>query len=393
MLNVSVLRRFLRRCFLRLFKKSVVLNVARNPRSQGLRRALVYYKTDPFFLPTLLQDFSHTNNVEIKIIVNVLDGFGFTVDLIDRTASDKAILKLVSSYNYDVFICNAAGNSAPNLPIIVENSHMPYRIFYAAGPDPTFSNSLVEQQHDRFQLRTGYNPVRRRLIPKSNSNYLTWFNSIIYMGNSFVRNSYLYADLPLFPVFPAPSERITTKSPVMDRNPNTFLYFGGSGLICKGLDLVLEAFDGLPHLNLSVCGSPDEKDFWSFYSDLLKRNPNIVFYGFLDTSKSSTREFIASHAYNIFPSCSEACATSVVTCMRLGVIPVVTPEVGIDVAPFGHEIKNRDVEAIRALVLELSTATQADISNRVEATLEASKVYSTARFRLLFDKAIGTIVS
>ena len=70
-----------------------------------------------------------------------------------------------------------------------------------------------------------------------------------------------------------------------------------------------------------------------------------------------------------------------------------TPEVGIDVAPFGHEIKNRDVEAIRALVLELSTATQADISNRAEATLEASKDYSTARFRLLFDKAIGTIVS
>ena len=41
-----------------------------------------------------------------------------------------------------------------------------------------------------------------------------------------------------------------------------FLWFGGGGAILKGLDLVVETFASLPHLQLSIIGpSAYEKEF------------------------------------------------------------------------------------------------------------------------------------
>ena len=40
-----------------------------------------------------------------------------------------------------------------------------------------------------------------------------------------------------------------------------FLCFAGNGFICKGVDVLIEAFLQTPDLNLSICGPNTEKAF------------------------------------------------------------------------------------------------------------------------------------
>ena len=54
---------------LRLFKKNVVADLYKNCNQ---KRALLYYKTDPLASSRLVKLYSHTNNAEIIIMLNLL---------------------------------------------------------------------------------------------------------------------------------------------------------------------------------------------------------------------------------------------------------------------------------------------------------------------------------
>ena len=54
-------------------------------------------------------------------------------------------------------------------------------------------------------------------------------------------------------------------------------------MVHKGLDLVLEAFAGMPEYHLTVCGPvASEKDFERGYNQELYHTPNIHTFGWID---------------------------------------------------------------------------------------------------------------
>jgi hypothetical protein len=148
-------------------------------------------------------------------------------------------------------------------------------------------------------------------------------DSIFYIGNEFNVETFSSHQIPMCRINPSTSPILNFELSLLEsKSSNSFIYFGGNGLICKGLDLVLEAFDGLKGVTLDVCCPSNELDFWSYYKPLLERNSHIRFHGFVQVGGREFSEITAKAAFNIFPGSAEGCATSVVTCMRRGVIPV-----------------------------------------------------------------------
>lgn len=376
----------------RIRKKKVVINALsgegapKNP----VGRIFLYYKTDPLFSKRLRDSYQHTNNSEIIEIIRIFNRLGFCVDVIDREATWDDIKPLLK-WKYIVYFANAAGNSAPLHPELSKNINAKCRIYYAAGPEPGYSNELVHIRHAEFDERTGFTSIRRRILKDSNyQERLSNIDAIFYMGNDFCASSFRrVTSIPLFPISPSTSPSLTLDIPAIEeKRTKSFLYLGGNGLICKGLDLVLEAFDGLHDLTLDVCGPSGEIDFWEYYRPLMARNPQIRFHGFVDVTGRLFREITSRTAFNVFPSCSEGCATSVVTAMRRGVIPVVTHEVGLDVGSFGYELNDATVDGIRNVVVNLSGLPQKELKRRVLDTYLASGRYSIEGFRNSLSQAL-----
>lgn len=376
----------------RLRKKKVVVNALRSEGAPEVPvgRVFLYYKTDPLFSKKLRDSYRHTNNSEILEIIRTFNQLGFCVDVIDRDASWDDIKPLLVQ-EYSVYFANAAGNSAPLHAHISKEIDAKCRVYYAAGPEPGYSNELVHRRHDEFDERTGCICVRRRVLKDANfQERLSNIDAIFYIGNEFSASTFRrVVPIPSFPIVPSTSSLLSMDMyDLQKKSAKSFLYLGGNGLICKGLDLVLEAFDGLHDLTLDVCAPSDEADFWKYYRPLLKRNPQIRFHGFVDVTGKLFREITARTAFNVFPSCSEGCATSVVTAMRRGVIPVVTHEVGVDVDSFGYELNDATVNGIRNVVVDLSGLPQKELKRRVVAAYLESGRYSIEGFRNSLSHAV-----
>lgn len=372
---------------LRFFKKNVVMGIG--AQAAVKKRALVYFKTDPLFSRRLRDTYVHTNNAEIMAIIDIFNRLGFVVDLVDRDASWSEIEPLLTT-EYDVYLANAAGNSAPLHDRINTAISARHRIFFAAGPEPQASNLLVEARHVDFDRRTGSNCVRRRLVEGDElARRFKRMDAVFYVGNRFSEETYVRHGLPSFRIYPSTSPQICFDGKAIEeKQSHHFLYFGGNGLICKGLDLVLEAFDGLEGVTLDVCGPPTETDFWLHYRPLLARNPHIRYHGFVQAGGKVFSEITATAAFQIFPGSAEGCATSVVTCMRRGVIPVTTRETGVDEGEYGIVIEDPSVPAIRGLVARLREMAGAEVRRRAVDTYLASMDFTPERFARSFEAAL-----
>lgn len=373
---------------LRFFKKNVVAGMGAG-RTECPRRALVYFKTDPVFSRRLRDAYVHTNNAEIIAMVGIFNRLGFIVDLVDRDADWPEIAPLMV-HDYDVYLANTAGNSAPLNMEINTRIKARYRIFFAAGPEPETSNRLVEARHAEFDRRHGAKCIRRRLVEGENlAHRFSGMDAIFYVGNGFSADTYSRCNLPAFRIYPSTSPKLQfDAAALVGKRSDHFMYFGGNGLICKGLDLVLEAFDGLEGVTLDVCGPASESDFWQHYKPLLARNPRIRFHGFVQAGGDKFSAITASAAFQVFPGSAEGCATSVVTCMRRGVIPVTTWETGVDGGDYGINIEAPSVEGIRALVTRLKDMPKQEMQRRVVDTYLASMEYTPERFARSFESAL-----
>jgi len=372
---------------LRFFKRNVIKGIG--ARVLVKKRAFVYFKTDPYFSRRLRDAYVHTNNAEIVSMVEVLNRLGFSVDLVDRDAKWPEIKPLLTR-EYDIYLANAAGNSAPFHTEISARIKARNRIFFGAGPEPDVSNHLNEARHAEFDRRTSRRCIRRRLVAGERlADRFLRMDAIFYVGNDFSAETYACHKLPLFRIYPSTSPALRFDLSAMEsKRSNHFLYFGGNGLICKGLDLVLEAFDGLEGVALDVCGPASELDFWQYCKPLLARNPHISFHGFVQVGGEKFKRITASAAFQVFAGSAEGCATSVVTCMRRGVIPITTRETGVDVGNYGINIDTPSVDAIRSLVLRLKNTPREEMQRRVVDTYLASMEYTPERFVRSFEAAL-----
>ena len=352
------------------------------------KRCLVYMKTEPFYRNLN----NHTNFWEIKELVHILNSKGFVVDIIDREVND-----FIPNDIYDLFIGYGSGNSGKHFYKYANLLKNAKKILYATGPEPSLSNKLVKERYDNFNKRTKSQAPYMRTVEVDFNEFASVTDYIFCIGeeNGFSYKSYARHNIKTLSILPStvPSPHHKNLSSMI-KDKKHFLCFAGNGLICKGVDIIIEAFKEIPEYNLHICG-PEEKAFNDFYKNVFLLYPNINYYGFVDVEGSKYKDLCNKCSYTIFHTAAEGCATSVLNNMRSGLVPILNYEAGVDIKNFGFLIdsnKNR-IEAVKNIVNKVSKITDQEYVNKRSLTLEASMNFTRKGHSKSLNDALNIVLN
>lgn len=363
---------------LRLFFAGGVIHLKPSGRIRG--NVLLSYITLPFVISDSLLD-AHTNRWECREIARTFLDNGYCVDVIDWTNKTFSPKK-----NYDFFI-DIHSNMERLSPLLNAKC---VKIFHITGSHWLFQNSAEYERLLELQKRRGVTLVPRRIMPPSHA--IEHANIVTMLGNDFTESTYAYAKKRIYRI---PLSTTHQYESVGEKNfdavRKNFVWFGGSGMVHKGLDLVLEAFADMPELNLTVCGKvSNEKDFDLAFGDELYRSENIRTTGLVDPGGADFQKICENSIALVYPSCSEGQSGAVITTMHAGLIPLVSYQSGVDVHNFGVIFKENSVESIRSTIREIASSPVERLRNM---SIEAQKFATQNHTRETFSSSYRSFVS
>lgn len=212
------------------------------------------------------------------------------------------------------------------------------------------------------------------------------------LGNEYTINSYKYANKPIYRIpISVPEVYHFDEQKDFGSARNHYLWFGSSGFVHKGLDLVLEAFEKLPDHKLTVCGPIDEeKEFVKAYHDHLYNMPNIHTYGWIDVKSPEFLEVCRNCIGLVYPTCAEGGGGSVITCMHAGLIPIISYESSVDIETNGIMLKENTIEEIQQSIIKLSNQSPDELYRLSKSTWE---FVNNAHTRAIFVKTYNEFVT
>ena len=322
-------KKILPRKIKKLIKSAFYERMVRNAYGRSFqKKVLISYIVLPFHKKSL----SHTNFYEVVSAARVFDELGYSVDVIHY---DGTVPKLE---NYDVLY----GFGDVFQKYFESGLRGAKTIYYGAGMHVCHQNTAtLRRVKDVYKEKKVWLAKSARFVEKTWSHQTMLVDGIIALGNDECAKTYRkYYDGKIISL-PAPFfKTIDADSVLKERSESankSYLWFGGGGLVHKGLDLCLEFFKKRPDLTLHVCGDIEsELDFLEVYKTELYQLPNIFTHGFVQINSSKFKEILGLCSFVISPSCSEGGAPAVLTSIGNGaLIPVITKETSIST---GNEI-------------------------------------------------------
>ena len=361
--------------------------VSLSPEGESRGNMLMSYIIEPF----LVSDESevsrdHTHDWESLQIARTFLALGYAVDVIDYRNGT-----FVPEKRYDYFL-----SARTNLQRIAERLNEDcVKIAHLDTAHWLYNNSMALRRC--LQVLKG-----RRIALKSFR--LVDINWAIesadcgtILGNGFTMDTYRYAEKPLYRVpistcctYPWPAKKN------FDGSRRNFMWFGSSGLVHKGLDLVLETFSEMPDHRLFVCGPiGEERAFEKAYHKALYETPNIETVGWVDVAGRRFAELAESCCAIIYPSCSEGGGGCVIQCMHAGLIPVVSRQASVDVDEgFGIVMERLSVGEIEAAVRRLSALPAGELRRMSRGAWRfAREKHTREHFAAAFRKTVLKIMA
>jgi glycosyltransferase involved in cell wall biosynthesis len=325
----------------------------------------------------------HTNAYEVVVMAEAYRDQGFRVEVTDW---DNAAYVPPDDCRIAVDIHGNLERWHGQLPPACK------RILHATGPHWLFWNHAELTRLQAVRDRRGVALRPRRQVEPSRGVEIA--DEVVVLGNEFTRHSFLFGGKPVTRVpissayeFPWQEHRNWESA------RRKFLWVGSYGMVHKGLDLALDAFAGMPDLELTVCGRPEkEDDFSTHYERELKRLPNIRLHGWIDMASPDFAEIARTHAAVIYPSSAEGGAGSVIHCMHAGMLPVCTMEASIDIGDFGVPVESGTVEAVRSACRTVTEMSAAEVEARVRRAYEhARTMHAREKFLVNYRDFAGRI--
>tara|TARA_B100000780_G_scaffold275885_1_gene243409 strand:+ start:57 stop:1214 length:1158 start_codon:yes stop_codon:yes gene_type:complete len=345
----------------------------------GNKRLLICYIKSPFY--SVNKPMKHCNVIESRMIAETFISLGYAIDVVDHRCKRKIDY---SKYSLIFGFGLSYRNSFNSIKKIK-------RILYLTGSNPNFSN-----EKEASRIKDIFNKKGILLKPKRET-YWPWVftavNSdlVVLTGNAHTKSTYLglIDNIKTVPIPAVPSKLKPSLS-----NGKGFLWFGGAGAVHKGLDLILDAInDSKLNISLDVCGPiQSELEFFDLYEKEISKE-NINFIGMIDPASEEMQKVIEKNSFVILPSCSEGMASSVITCMQYGLIPVITKECGIDIKDFVIEIEELTPEATHRAIEIAINLTNDEILRMKNSAIEYTKNYSSdSFFKSKFSDAIEEFI-
>lgn len=332
----------------RFFPKIVRLSAGKHPKGD----VLVSYITFPF---TVTPDhpffYSHTNLWECRKIANTWLNHGYNVDVIDW---DNAWFRPEKEY---CVIIDIHANMERIVPYLNKNCK---KILHITGAHWQFQNAAEMKRLSDLEKRRGIRlPPERQVTP---SRGIEFADCATIMGNDFTSGTFSFANKPLYPIPLSTTVQFPFIRKDFEKIRRNFLWLGSTGMVHKGLDLVLEAFQKMPEYTLSICGPVSkEPDFEKAYYRELYQTHNIRTLGFTDVRSDEFHEVIKNTLALVYPSCSEGGGGSVITGLHAGLIPIISYESSVDVEDFGIILDDCSVDGIISSVRTCSQKTEEEL--------------------------------
>lgn len=334
------------------------------------KKVLIVYTVFPF----KKKRFNHSNFEESKVIAEIFHQKGYRVDVINYNSP-----RIPNYENYNLIF---GFGEAFEKSFTVINCKAK-RVYYGTGAHTVYQNIAEIRRIIAFNNKYGSNLTPKRLVPNMWPLSTSFCDLLIVIGNNWTANTYKpYTDKPIVTLN---STALTNKfSFHLNRNISeerrNFLWFGSTGLIHKGLDLCLEYFSRNMEITLHICGIL-EKDFFEILKGHFEK-PNVHYHGFINVNSQKFIQLTSLCLFSILPSCSEGQATSLLTTMRAGLIPIATESTGIDVANFGFQLDDLSVEAIAKAINFSDEHTDEDLTTKsLRCKYYIEKEHTINRFR------------
>lgn len=359
--------------------------VSLKPKQPSKGNVLLSYRIEPFLLkPGQSMPNDHTWYWEVWQIAQTFLNLGYNVDVI-QFHNDKFVPQ--KDYAFFIDIRHRMEALAPKL-----NKDC-IKIFHVDIANMVFRNAAECNRLLELQRRKGITLKPQRFeVPNLGIEYA---DCAIVLGNDFTTDTFKYANKPMY--------RIPISSPVLYPYPDKkdfeavrkrFLWFGGSALVLKGLDLVLDAFAQMPEYHLTVCGpvSNDKEFEQAFYKELYE-TPNIHTHGWIDVSSSDFIEVTNNCLGLVYPSVSEGQSGAVISCLQAGLIPILSYESGVDVHDFGVIFDNLSVDEIKAKVRSISNLPVEDLKLMSRQAWEYARANHTReKFAQVYRDVVEQII-
>ncbi len=323
------LKSFLKRILVYIKRRIVLRNIFKTSYTKNV---LLSYIVLPFTGVYKYSPVKHTNLYEAQYWAKALRTLKYNVDVINYDSARHIKLD-----KYDL-ICGFGDVFQHRFESW--QLHDIKTVYYGTGMHVCHQNHASLSRVKEVYLKTGFWLAESaRFVEKTWSHQTTLVDGMIVLGNQLLVESYRrFYDGPIH-LIPAlflnaqDAEYVWRERETNPKNTGkSFLWFGSSGLIHKGLDLLLEAFEQRHDVKLHVCGPLAEKGFLNTYRRHLHEVDNICVHGFVDVRSKQFSDILSVCDFVIFPSCSEGGASSVLTAIGNGaLIPLVSRESTISV--------------------------------------------------------------
>jgi glycosyltransferase involved in cell wall biosynthesis len=357
-------------------------------RTSYARNALFSYITKPFKKGI---DLSHTNSFEAIEIGKVLNEAGFNVDMADYDYEGK-----IDYSKYDLIF----GFGEPLNNSFYKGGEKLITVYYGTGMHlNTQNNNTLKRIREVFNKKGVWLTGSGRIVNKSWSMQTTLVDAMVLLGNEEVTNTYSpYFKGKIYNI-PASFYKVTNYEEIIsskdfNKSKTHFLWFGSSGMIHKGLDLLLEFFSKREDIHLHICGPLEgEPEFKRTYYNELIKTANIHYHGFVSLNSSLFKELLQKCAFVVFPSCSEGGSPSVLNvCGNGGLIPLLSKEASIDTGDFGFVFDKINIESIQFTIDRALHLTDKEIKERSLKCYEViSKKHSQTNYTDELRKCIKEI--
>lgn len=306
---------------------------------------------------------------------------GYAVDVIRWTNT-----RFQPERPYDVFI-DARLNLERLGPLMPPDC---LKILHAETAHHEFHNAAQQRRLDALAERRGIRLPPYKTIEPNEA--IAHADEVTVLGNAFTMSTYAFAGKPMHRIpiscpysYPAPNEKDFASA------SRRFVWFGSDGFVHKGLDLVLEAFAGLPDHDLTICGPIHrERAFQRAFYRELYQTPNIHTAGWVDVGGGQFRSICDRAVALLYPTCSEGGGGSVINCMHAGLIPMVPEEASVDVdADCAVHLEDLSVQGLRTAVQEISARPPAALRSMALAAHERANRRHT---REAFTEAYRSVV-
>jgi len=301
-----------------IFRSTIIRNINLDLCDDNQKRAVIIYINQNLLVDVEGQELYRTNILEMNQILKVFINLNYSIDLIHCQDFDNVRNLMEKSYA----IIFGFGN---NFHSLCKNNPMAKKIMYVTENHPKISYEKEKERVDYF-----YNRHRRKIEMDRSFKYykeehFDLVDHAIILGEVTPYEKYEFDKSVISPTG-FYNKNYVLKKRNFEVSKRNFLWFGSNGAIHKGLDLLIDIFKHREDIVLHVCGLND-KD-----SKLLNFAPkfNIINYGKINVQSEKFLELVNTCSFVVLPSCSEGFSTSITTCMRHSMIPIVMKDTGFN---------------------------------------------------------------